>query len=263
MVGSKPTIEHVVAVGSGKGGVGKSSLVLKLALALRDRGCTVGVLDADLTAPDIPLMLGVTRKVPVTSIDVWRAPSHQRRIAPLELGGLRVMSLQFMMSEQQALAIDSHLQRMLVSQLWTAVSWGELDYLLVDLPPGTGQIQQAVVDVLPVAGALVVVTPQDVAHLDARKLLTFFEQRGVSVLGGVENMSKVSCPHCDDSFQLFPPVRPERAIWGNGVRRLGSLPFDAAAFTRIQDHNDNATIASELAGITDSVMDALPPAANA
>lgn len=254
---SKPEIEHVVLVGSGKGGVGKSSVVLELALSLLDKGCSVGVLDADLTAPDIPLMFGLTRQTPAEAIDLWRAPGHQKTIAPLNLRGLQVMSVQFLMSEEQALAIGGHMQRMLLSRLWTGVSWGKLDYLLVDLPPGTGEIQQSVIDVMPVAGTLVVVTAQDVAHLDARKLLTFLEQREVPVLGGVENMTEVTCPHCDDSFELFPPVSHERSIWASGVTRLASLPFDRAALAHGPDHS--SAFAGEIGKVTAAVMEELPP----
>jgi len=257
-----PTIEqhigHVVAVGSGKGGVGKSSLVVKLAQSLRDNGFAVGILDADLTAPDIPLMLGVTRHEPARSINVWRAPGRQKAIAPVDLQGIRVMSLQFMMSERQAMAIDGHLQRMLLSQLWTGVTWGELDYLLIDLPPGTGTVQQAVLDVMPVAAALVVVTPQDVAHLDARKLVTFLGERDVPILGGVENMSEVSCPNCADTFRLFPPVSPERTIWADGVGQLASLPFDVSAFNTTADQRQPSALDNGLADVTAALTSALP-----
>lgn len=172
------------------------------------------------------------------------------------------MSLQFLMSEGQALAIDGHLQRMLLSQLWGAVGWGRLDYLLVDLPPGTGEILQAVVDVMPVAGALVVVTPQDVAHLDACKLLTFLDQRGVRILGGVENMRDVTCPHCDDSFQLFPPVSRDRAIWAGGLPKIASLPFDPSAFNPMGNRGDRSEFDSQLSTVTASLTDALPPSSS-
>lgn len=252
-------IGHVVVVGSGKGGVGKSSLVVKLAQTLRDNGSVVGILDADLTGPDIPLMLGVTRHEPASSINVWRAPGRQKTIAPLDLQGLRVMSPQFMMSERQALTIDGHLQRMFLSQLWSGVSWGELDYLLVDLPPGTGTVQQAVIDVMPVAAAMVVVTPQYVAHLDARKLVTFLGEKDVRILGGIENMSEVACPNCDDTFQLFPPVAPERTIWADGVRQLASLPFDVSAFNTTSGQHHASALDSGLADVTAALTSALPP----
>jgi ATP-binding protein involved in chromosome partitioning len=251
-------IGHVVVVGSGKGGVGKSSLVVKLAQSLRDNGSAVGILDADLTGPDIPLMLGVTRHEPASSINVWRAPGRQKAIAPIELQGLRVMSPQFMMSEHQALAVDGHLQRMLLSQLWTGVKWGELDYLLVDLPPGTGTVQQAVIDLMPVAAAVVVVTPQYVAHLDARKLVTFLGERDVRILGGVENMSEVSCPNCDDTFRLFPPVSHERTIWADGVRQLASLPFDVSAFSATSDQQQTSALDSGLVQVTAAITSAFP-----
>jgi ATP-binding protein involved in chromosome partitioning len=170
------------------------------------------------------------------------------------------MSLQFMMSEHQALAIDGHLQRMLVSQLWTGVTWGELDYLLIDLPPGTGTVQQAVIDVMPVEAALVVVTPQYVAHLDARKLVTFLGERDVRILGGIENMSEVSCPNCDDTFRLFPPVGHERTIWADGIHRLASLPFDVSAFNGPGDQRQASALDAGVADVTAAVASALPHA---
>lgn len=253
-------VGHVVVVGSGKGGVGKSSLVVKLAQSLRDRGSTVGILDADITAPDIPLLLGVTRHEPAASIDIWRAPGRRKAMAPLDLQGLRVMSLQFLVSEDQPLAIDGHLQRMLVSQLWSGVAWGELDYLLVDLPPGTGTVQQAVLDVMPVDAALVVVTPQYVAHLDARKLVTFLSERDVPILGGIENMSEVSCPTCDDTFRLFPPVAHDRTIWADGMRRLASLPFDVSSFAGPGDRPPASALDAGVADVAAAVAGALPRA---
>jgi ATP-binding protein involved in chromosome partitioning len=224
-------IGQVVAVGSGKGGVGKSSVVVALGRALRARGLRVGILDADLYGPDIPLMLGVTRTVPAGHVTVWQAPGlGAPRSEPVELEGMRVMSLQFLIAEGQAFAAAGPMASLMIGRLCTGIAWGDLDYLLVDLPPGTGDATQAVVQSLSIGAAVVVVTPQDVAHLDTRKLLDYFAQREVRVLGGVENMCTVTCPCCDHEFPLFPPAPQGRTIWDDGVARLVRLPFDRARF---------------------------------
>ena len=219
----------MIAVGSGKGGVGKSSVVVGLSRALSARGQKVGILDADLYGPDIPLMLGVTRTVPAKHITVWRAPgSGGANITPLEVDGLRVMSLQFLMSERQAFAPAGPLASLMVGRMCGDIDWGNLDYLIVDLPPGTGDISQAVAATLSINAAIVVVTPQDVAHLDTKKFLDFLSQRDVRVLGGVENMAAVQCPHCNHEFGLFAPAAARRTIWDDGVRKLVSIPFHPA-----------------------------------
>jgi ATP-binding protein involved in chromosome partitioning len=224
-------IGQVVAVGSGKGGVGKSSVVVALGRALRARGQRVGILDADLYGPDIPLMLGVTRTVPAGHVTVWQAPGlGAPRSEPVELAGMRVMSLQFLVAEGQAFAAAGPMASLMIGRMCTGIDWGDLDYLLVDLPPGTGDVTQAVVQSLSIGAALVVVTPQDVAHLDTRKLLDFLAQREVRVLGGVENMCTVTCPCCDHEFPLFPAAPEQRTIWEDGVARLLRLPFDQARF---------------------------------
>lgn len=224
-------IGQVVAVSSGKGGVGKSSVVVGLARALLARGKRVGVLDADLYGPDIPMMLGVTRTVPAEHITVWQAPGlGAPRPAPVPIDGLQVMSLQFLMSERQSFAAAGPMAHLLVGQMFGGIDWGDLDYLLVDLPPGTGDVSQAVVQSLSIGAAVVVVTPQDVAHLDTLKLMDFLAQWEVRVLGGVENMCTVTCPCCEHEFPLFPAAREERTIWDDGVPRLARLPFDQARF---------------------------------
>jgi ATP-binding protein involved in chromosome partitioning len=139
------------------------------------------------------------------------------------------MSIQLLMSENQAFASAGMLATMLIGRLCTGIDWGDIDYLIVDLPPGTGEITQAVVEALRVSAALVVVTPQAAAHLDTRKLLAFFGQRDVRVVGGVENMTGTLCPECGHEFQLFVPEAEHRTIWDDGVSRLVSMPFDAAA----------------------------------
>ena len=221
---------QLVAVASGKGGVGKSTVSVNLAMALRDRGRRVGLIDADLHGPDIPRMLNLTRRVDSSGITLWSS-SHRRgraRIEPIERLGIRVMSTQFLLGESQAFATDAGFGGMLLKRFLSDVDWGDADLLLVDLPPGTGDVLQQIAATRSIEGAIVVVTPQDVAHLDAKKLLSLFRDRGVPLLGGVENMAPMRCPHCGDAIDLFPPTPPERSIWGTGVPRLASIPFDAA-----------------------------------
>jgi ATP-binding protein involved in chromosome partitioning len=214
----------VVAVASGKGGVGKSTISLNLALALRETGAAVGLLDADVYGPDIPLMVNLRRSVPLRTWNLWRRDGL--RLEPVERYGLRIMSVGFLLAEGQAFEMPAAMLDGVLRQLLVDVDWGELDYLIVDLPPGTADVQQRLVRLVDLAGALVVVSPQDVAHLDARKVLDLLRDAGVRVLGGVENMSGFECPHCGSRIDVFPTVPDERSIWSDGVARLGAIPLD-------------------------------------
>lgn len=215
---------RVVAVGSGKGGVGKSTVALNVALALGELGRATGILDADVYGPNIPLMLNLARQRPARSWTLARAGGH--KIEPVEVHGVKVMSSGFIVAEDQPLNWDENLIRVLVRQFLHEVTWGDLDVLVVDLPPGTGAVQQALVQELKPDGVVLVVTPQDVAHLDARKSLAALESAGVRVLGAVENMTPLGCPHCGGRVEVFHPVRADRAIWAHGVRKLGEVPLD-------------------------------------
>jgi ATP-binding protein involved in chromosome partitioning len=214
----------VVAVGSGKGGVGKSTVTLQLALACARRGSRVGILDADLYGPDIPLMVGISRQEQARQWHLWRRGGTNLR--PIERHGLRLMSAGILLAESQALTMAAPLLTAALRQLVVEVEWGELDLLFVDLPPGTADLQQQLVQVVSLDGAVVVVGPQDVAHLDARKFLAFVRDAGVPVLGGIENMAGLVCPHCGETIDVFPPVADERAIWADGVTLLGRVPLD-------------------------------------
>jgi ATP-binding protein involved in chromosome partitioning len=216
----------VVAVGSGKGGVGKSTVTLQLALACAQRGSRVGILDADLYGPDIPLMVGISRQEQARQWHLWRRGGTSLR--PIERHGLRLMSAGLLLAESQALTMAAPLLTAALRQLVVEVEWGELDLLFVDLPPGTADLQQQLVQVVSLDGAVVVVGPQDVAHLDARKFLAFVRDAGVPVLGGIENMAGLVCPHCSKTIEVFPPVAEERAIWTDGVALLGRVPLDPA-----------------------------------
>jgi ATP-binding protein involved in chromosome partitioning len=212
-------------VASGKGGVGKSTVSANLAIALAADGSAVGLLDADMYGPDIPLMFGLTRHQEARTVTVWNNPAvPSAKRVPVERHGVKLMSVQFLVGERQALAWDSGLVGLLLHQFFERVEWGNLDFLIVDLPPGTADTQQFV-SAVGLAGVVVVVTPQDVAHLDAKKLLTMFEQAAVPVFGAVENMAWTQCPECGHRHGLFPPVAEGRSIWSLGVRRLTELPF--------------------------------------
>jgi ATP-binding protein involved in chromosome partitioning len=152
----------------------------------------------------------------------------QRRIPAVESHGLKVASAGFFLGEDQAMGLPASSIELLLRQLVGSVNWGELDFLVVDLPPGTADVAQALVRQLKFSGAILVVTPQEVAHLDARKAVTMFRRAGVRVLGAVENMSGLSCPSCGELISLFPTVTPARAIWKMAVEKLGDIPFSGA-----------------------------------
>lgn len=217
---------HVVAVGSGKGGVGKSTISLNLALALREGGAAVGLLDADFYGPDIPLMVNLKRTERLSRWALWSAGGI--RLEPVERFGLQLMSVGFLLGEEQALTWPGQMVEFVGRQLVHDVDWGALEYLIVDLPPGTADVQQQLLRLLPLAGVIVVVSPQDVAHLDARRVVEMVRGERVPILGGVENMSGLVCPHCGEAVTVFPAVREDRSIWALGVERLGSVPLDPA-----------------------------------
>ncbi len=221
---SEGAARFVVAVGSGKGGVGKSTVSLHVALALRRRALTVGLLDADLYGPDIPLMVNLTRQAPANRWDFWRGGDV--RLEPVERHGLQIMSVGFLLGERQALTLAAPLLAAGLRQLVEQVEWRALDVLLIDLPPGTADLQQQLLGVVALAGAVVVVGPQDVAHLDARKFIDFLREADVPVLGGIENMAGLLCPHCGERIEVFAPVSEARSVWSEDVSLLGRIPLD-------------------------------------
>ena len=220
-----PPARFVVAIGSGKGGVGKSTVSLNLALALAERGLSVGLLDADMYGPNIPLMVGLTRK---TWTGDWTVARKGKQIAiqPVERYGLKIMSAGFLLGEDQPMIFEALTVRMLLTQLVRQVAWGELDYLLIDLPPGTADIQQNLLKDLSLSGVVLVVTPQDVAHLDGKKALQHYRRVGVPIVGAIENMSGFLCPHCGEPIDIFARVHASRAIWTMDVEKLGAVPLD-------------------------------------
>jgi len=209
-------IRHTLAVASGKGGVGKSTVSVNLAVALAERGAKVGLLDADLYGPSIPKMAGVQRM----------PESRNGSLLPVEAHGLSLMSLGFLMPEGTPTIWRGPLVASAVQQLIRDVAWGPLDYLVVDLPPGTGDAQLTLAQALPLGGVVIVTTPQDVAMQIARKALTMFRQLQVPILGILENMSAFCCPHCGAVSPVFKQGGGRRASQGLGVPFLGEIPLD-------------------------------------
>jgi ATP-binding protein involved in chromosome partitioning len=190
----------------------------------------VGLLDADVYGPNVPQMLGLRREAWTQAWTLARAggPETQRRIPAVERHGLKVASAGFFLGEDQAMGLPASSIDLLLKQLVRSVTWGELEFLVVDMPPGTADVAHVLTRELKISGAIVVVTPQEVAHLDARKAVTMFRRAGVRVLGAVENMSGLSCPSCGERISLFPAVSPARAIWQMEVDKLGEIPFSGA-----------------------------------
>ena len=217
---------HAIAVASGKGGVGKSTISLNLALALRAGGASVGILDADFYGPDIPLMVNLKRDETLRQWDVWRGGDV--RLTPVERYGLKLMSVGFLIGEHQSLPFNAFSLPIALRQFVSGTDWGSLDYLIIDLPPGTADLQHEVTRTLGLSAALIVVGPQDAAHLDAKRVVELLQIYRVRVLGGVENMSGLVCPHCGELIDVFPPVAEERSLWSLGIAKLASLPLDPA-----------------------------------
>jgi ATP-binding protein involved in chromosome partitioning len=217
---------QIIAVASGKGGVGKSTVSLGLARALAGRGRSVGLLDADVYGPDIPLMLGLKQTRDLRRWELARNPRFgQIVLEPVDVEGIKVMSVGFLLGERQVFAMPAMLASFIGDQLVNGVRWGTLDYLIVDLPPGTADLQQHIFGTLELAGAIVVVGPQDAAHLDARRILGLLRDTDVRVLGAVENMRGFRCPHCGGSVDVFPPVAADRSLLRE-VELLITIPLD-------------------------------------
>ena len=217
-----PRIRNILAVGSGKGGVGKSTTAVNLALALAAEGARVGVLDADVYGPSIPTMLGLSGKP--------ESPDG-KSIVPMRAHGLEAMSIGLLVEHDTPMIWRGPMATQALTQLLTQTLWGGeegLDYLVVDLPPGTGDIQLTLAQKIPVAGALVVTTPQEVATMDARKALKMFEKVQIHVLGLVENMAVHVCSQCGHAEHVFGSGGGERMAAQYGVPLLGSLPLELA-----------------------------------
>lgn len=209
------TIANIIAVGSGKGGVGKSTTAVNLALALQREGARVGLLDADIYGPSIPAMLGVK----------GQPSTDGEHIIPKEAHGLKVMSIGFLVEEDSAMIWRGPMVTSALQQLLNDTLWGQLDYLVIDLPPGTGDIQLTLAQRIPVAGALIVTTPQDIALLDARRAVNMFRKVDVPVLGVVENMSTHICTSCGHEEAIFGEGGGEEMAKDFDIPLLGRLPL--------------------------------------
>jgi ATP-binding protein involved in chromosome partitioning len=220
----------IIAVASGKGGVGKSTVAVNLALALHAQGSSVGLVDADLYGPDVPRMLGLRRRREASSVTLFAAKGLPgSRLEVIERHGIQVTSAAFLLGENQGLGIQAPVAQLLVRRLIADAAWSEVGCLVVDLPPGTADIQQFVFGLgsRPVF-VLVVVTPQVIAHQDARRLIADLGRHCLVSVGGVENMSGQICPSCGKTTELFPAAPAQDSIWGL-VPRLASMPFSARA----------------------------------
>lgn len=238
-----PGIKNIIAVSSGKGGVGKSTTTANLALALAAEGARVGILDADIYGPSQPSLMGISEK-PVSS--------DGKNMDPIIQYGLQLMSIGFMMDSVQPLAWRAPMITQAVMQLLQQTKWQDLDYLLIDMPPGTGDIQLTLSQKAPLTGAIVVTTPQDVAVLDAKKGLMMFQKMNVDVLGIVENMSSYVCSHCGQIEHIFGKDGGKLMSEAYGVDSLGEIPLNIAV--REQTDNGKPVVAAEPDGLMAGVF---------
>ncbi len=221
-----PNVKNVIAIASGKGGVGKSTTAVNLALALAAEGASVGILDADIYGPSQPMMLGITGR-----------PESQdgKTIEPMQGHGIQASSIGFMIDTDTPMVWRGPMVTQALEQLLRDTNWHDLDYLVVDMPPGTGDIHLTLAQKIPVTGAVIVTTPQDIALLDARKGLKMFEKVGIPILGIVENMAMHTCSQCGHTEHIFGAGGGERMAADYGVDYLGGLPLDI----RIREQTDS------------------------
>lgn len=217
-------IRHIIAVGSGKGGVGKSTVSFNLAVALAAKGMKVALLDADIYGPSVPRLAGIAGQKPQTN--------DAGKLVPLEAHGIKLMSMGFLVEEEKAMIWRGPMVQTAFYQMLRDVDWtggqGDLDVLVIDLPPGTGDVQLTLAQKVPVTGAVIVSTPQDLALIDARKAIAMFEKTSVPVLGIVENMSTYICPHCGHEDHIFGHGGARAESEKQGVAFLGEIPLNSA-----------------------------------
>jgi len=229
-----PGVKNIIAVASGKGGVGKSTTAVNLALALSAEGASVGILDADIYGPSLPMMLGISGRP---------ESKAENTIEPMEAHGLQASSIGFLINEDSPMVWRGPMVTSALEQLLRQTRWRDLDYLIVDMPPGTGDIQLTLSQKVPVTGAVIVTTPQDIALLDARKGLKMFEKVGVPIIGIVENMSTYVCPSCGHEEHVFGSGGGQKMCSDYGVDFLGSLPLNISI--REQSDAGRPTVVAE------------------
>ena len=241
-----PGVKNLIAVGSGKGGVGKTTVSVNLAVALASLGYKAGLMDADVYGPNVPLMMGMINRTPM---------AHGERIQPLEQYGVRLMSMGFLNPGDKPLVWRGPMLHSVIQQFLRGVDWGELDYLIIDLQPGTGDVALSLIQSVPLTGAVVVSTPSDVSLQDARKAIHMFHQVKVPILGIVENMSYLDCPHCNERIDVFSygggrrtaeqmqvpflaelPLDPKVRIGGDTGRPIALRPGEGEAFLELARH---------------------------
>lgn len=215
-----PGVRHVIAVGAGKGGVGKSTVAVLLAVGMQRLGLKVGLLDADVYGPSLPMMTGTAGMQPYAD--------ESGRIVPPQFNNIKIMSMGYIVPADQAVVWRGPMAQKYVKEFLDRGDWGELDYLIVDLPPGTGDIPLTLAQSIPLSGAVLVCTPQDVALLDAMKALRMYQKLGVEALGIVENMSYYLCPHCGHREEIFSHGGAQQAAREAGVPFLGAIPLNAS-----------------------------------
>ena len=241
-----PQVKNIVAVASGKGGVGKSTTAVNLALALASEGASVGLLDADIYGPSQPMMMG---------IEGHPESADGKNKAPMENYGVQVMSIGFMVAQDEAMIWRGPMATQALEQLLRQTNWKNLDYLIVDMPPGTGDIQLTLSQRVPITGAVIVTTPQDIALLDAKKGIKMFEKVGVPILGIVENMAVHVCSQCGQTEHIFGVDGGKKMAVEYGMDYLGALPLDMQI--RLQADNGRPTVVAdpdgEVAGIYKAV----------
>jgi ATP-binding protein involved in chromosome partitioning len=212
-----PGVKNLIAIASGKGGVGKTTVAVNLALALVNLGHKVGLMDADVYGPNVPIMLG-TDQEPVATAD--------KHIIPVEVAGLKMISMGLLNRGDKPMIWRGPMLHSIITQFLRSVEWGELDYLIIDLPPGTGDVQLTLIQTVAVTGAVVITTPSTVALADVRKAIEMFRQVNVEVLGVVENMSTFSCPHCQRAIDIFGHGEGAKTALAYGVPILGEIEID-------------------------------------
>jgi ATP-binding protein involved in chromosome partitioning len=212
-----PGVKNLVAIASGKGGVGKTTVAVNLALALVKLGHKVGLLDADVYGPNVPIMLGTTQE-PLATMD--------KRIIPIDVAGLKMLSMGLLNPGDKPMIWRGPMLHSVITQFLRSAQWGELDHLIIDLPPGTGDVQLTLIQTVAVTGAVVVTTPSTVALADVRKAIEMFRQVNVEVLGVVENMSTFSCPHCAKPIDIFGHGEGAKTAQAYGVPVLGEIEID-------------------------------------